>query len=65
MGNNAIYKVIGIGNIIVTLHDMTVREIKQVRHVLDLKRILISLEMLDQIGCSIKVEYGELRIVKA
>lgn len=46
IGNNAVSKVIMMGNITVTLYDSTVREIKQVRRVLDLKRILISLEML-------------------
>ena len=63
MGNNAVCKVIGMGNIHLKLHDGTVRVIKQVRHVPDLKRNLISLGMLDQIGCSIKLECGELKIL--
>lgn len=46
IGNNAVSKAIGMGNITVTLYNSIVREIKQVRRVLDLKRILISLEML-------------------
>ena len=49
MGNNAVCKVIGMGNIHMKLHDGTVRLIRQVKHVLDLKRNLISLGMLDQI----------------
>ena len=47
MENNAVYKVIEIGNINLKLHNRTIREVKQVRHVPDLKRNLISLEMLD------------------
>ena len=63
MGNNAMCKVIGMGNIHLKLHDGTVRLIRQVRHVPDLKRNLISLGMLDQNGCSIKLECGDLRIL--
>ena len=47
IGNNAVCKVIGMGNIHIKLHDGTVRLIRQVRHVPDLKRNLISLGMLD------------------
>ena len=63
MGNNVVCKVIGMGNIHLKLHDGTVMLIRQVRHVPDLNRNLISLKMLDQIGCSIKLECGELRIL--
>ncbi|KAH9763592.1 Integrase catalytic domain-containing protein [Citrus sinensis] len=44
------------------LHDGTIRELREVRYVPDLKRNLISLGMLDQMGLSIKLESGELRI---
>lgn len=56
MGNNSIFRIIGIGNVSLKLHNGSIRVIKQVRHVPDLKRNLISLGMLDQIGCSIKLE---------
>lgn len=58
MGNNAVCKIIRIGYINLKLHDDTIRELKQVRYVLDLKRNMISLGMLDQIGCSVKIESG-------
>lgn len=63
MGNNDICKVIGMGNVNLEVHDETIGELKEVRYVPDLKRNLISLEMLDQIGLSIKVESGELKIL--
>ena len=40
------------------------RIMQEVRYVLDLKRNLISLGMLDHIGCSFKVENGGLKVVK-
>ena len=46
MGNNAVCKVIGMGNIHLKLHDGTMRLIRQVRHVPDLKRNLIYLGYL-------------------
>ena len=58
MGNNSICRIIGIGNVSLKLHNGSIRVSKQVRHVLDLKRNLISLGMLDQMGCSIKLESG-------
>ncbi|KAH9697287.1 hypothetical protein KPL71_023550 [Citrus sinensis] len=62
MGNNAVCKIVGIGNVNLKLHDGTIRELKEVRYVPELKRNLISLGMLDQMGLSIKLESGELRI---
>ncbi|KAH9726310.1 hypothetical protein KPL70_008223 [Citrus sinensis] len=64
MRNNAICRVIGIGVIKLKLHDNSILELKQVRHVLDLKRNLISLGMLDQIGCIVKVQQGIMSVVK-
>ncbi|KAH9803501.1 hypothetical protein KPL71_001790 [Citrus sinensis] len=51
MGNNSICKVVGIGTVSLKMFDGVVREITQVRHVPDLKRNLISVGMLDQMGC--------------
>ena len=42
--------VIGIGNISLEVHDRTIKELKQVRHVPRLKGNLISLGLLDQMG---------------
>ncbi|KAH9782310.1 hypothetical protein KPL71_008845 [Citrus sinensis] len=64
MGNNAICRVIRIWVIKLKLHDNSILELKQVRHVPDLKRNLISLGMLDQIGCVVKVEQGIMSVVK-
>lgn len=62
MGNNAVCKVIGMENVSLKLHDRTIWELTEVRYVLDLKRNLISLEVIDHIGFSIKLEFGRLLI---
>lgn len=62
MGNNAVCRVIGMENVSLKLHDMTIWELIEVRYVLDLKRNLISLEVIDHIGFSIKLEFGRLLI---
>ncbi|KAH9684927.1 hypothetical protein KPL70_013734 [Citrus sinensis] len=64
MGNNFICKVVGIGTVSLKMFDGVVREITQVRHVPDLKRNLISVGMLDQMGCIVKAEKGVLRVIK-
>ena len=64
MENNVMCKILGIGNVNLKLHDKTMRELKQVRYVPELKRNMISLRMLDQMGCSVRIELGELMIVK-
>lgn len=48
MGNNSVYKIIGMGKIYFKLHDESTREVRQVRHVPNLKRNLISLGMMDR-----------------
>ncbi|XP_069150521.1 uncharacterized protein [Solanum lycopersicum] len=48
MGNNATYKIVGIGSVRVCFHDEIVRTIKEVRRVPDLKKNLISLATLDK-----------------
>ena len=63
MGNNAMCRVIGIGTVKLRLQDGTLLMIKQVKHVPDLKRNLISLEMFDQIGYNIRLESGDLRVL--
>ncbi|GKA75957.1 retrovirus-related pol polyprotein from transposon TNT 1-94 [Tanacetum coccineum] len=44
-------KIIGIGSIMVKMHDGTVRTIRDVRHVKGLKKNLLSLGQLDDLGC--------------
>ena len=58
MGNNSMCKVVGIGTVSLRMFDSVVRELTQIRFILDLKRKLISIGMLDQTGCVIKAEKG-------
>ncbi|GJT41414.1 hypothetical protein Tco_0941279 [Tanacetum coccineum] len=44
-------KIIGIGSIMVKMHDGTLRTIRDVRHVEGLKKNLLSLGQLDDLGC--------------
>ena len=64
MGNNSFCKVVSIGTVSLKMYDAMVRELTQVRHVLDLKRNMIFIGMLDQISCVIKIENGILTVVK-
>ena len=58
MGNNATCKVVGVGSIQMKMFDGMVRTLSDVRHVLGLKKNLISLGTLDKngVGLFIKVE---------
>ncbi|KAH9679839.1 hypothetical protein KPL71_026297 [Citrus sinensis] len=64
LGNNLAYKVAGIGSVRIKMYDGSVRSLEQVRYVPELKRNLISLGMIDQLGCCIKAENGELQILR-
>ena len=46
------------------MHDGVARDLRNVRYVPNLKRNLISLGEVDQSGCSIKAENGELEVIK-
>ena len=61
IGNNSLCKLIGLGTIRLKMFDGVINE---VRHVPDLKRNLISLGILDQMGCTIKIESGVMKIIK-
>ena len=63
MGNNEAYKVMGIGSAKIKMFDGVVKELHQVRYVPDLKRNLISLGMLDQLGCVFKAENETLKVI--
>ena len=58
MGNDASCKVAGIGNIKIKMFDGVVRTLCDVRHVLDLRKNLISLGTLDCNGFSYKSTSG-------
>ncbi|KAH9646639.1 hypothetical protein KPL70_024932 [Citrus sinensis] len=64
MGNNSLCKVVGLGTIRLKMFDGVIRELSEVRHVPELKRNLISLGILDQIGCIIKMESGVMKIIR-
>ena len=64
MGNNASCKVAGIGTIHIRMFDEVVRTLGDVKHVLDLKRNLISLSTLDAKGYKYTGEGGVLKISK-
>ncbi|GJS16932.1 gag-pol polyprotein [Tanacetum coccineum] len=52
-------KIIGIGSIMVKMHGGTGRTIRDVRHVEGLKKNLLSLGQLDDLGCKLKGEIME------
>ena len=64
MGNNASCKVAGIGIVHIKMFDGVVRTLGDVKHVLDLKRNLISLSTLDTKGYKYTSEGGVLKISK-
>jgi hypothetical protein len=61
MGNDVACKVVGMGTIKIRLHDGIVRTLKNVRHVPDLKKNLISLGTLDSLGYKYSGE-GVIRV---
>jgi hypothetical protein len=66
MGNNVAYKIVGIGTIKIRMHDRIVRTIlKNVRHMPDLKKNLISLDTLDSIGYKYSSEDGVIWVSKS
>ncbi|KAG8477010.1 hypothetical protein CXB51_030151 [Gossypium anomalum] len=64
MGNNTSCKIAGVGTIKVKMFDGVVRTLSDVRHVLELKRNLISLSTLDSKGYRYTAESGVLKISK-
>ncbi|KAG8491200.1 hypothetical protein CXB51_014356 [Gossypium anomalum] len=64
MGNNASCKIASVGTIKVKMFDGVVRTLSDVRHVLELKRNLISLSTLDSKGYKYTAESGVLKISK-
>ena len=57
-------KTIGIGSIKIRMHDGIIRTLSNVRHVLDLKKNLISLGTLHSNGYKFSAEGGVLRVSK-
>ncbi|GJR00053.1 retrovirus-related pol polyprotein from transposon TNT 1-94 [Tanacetum coccineum] len=57
-------KIIGIGSIMVKMHDGTVRTIRDVRHVEGLKKNLLSLGQLDDLGCKVEIQNKIMKVIK-
>ena len=64
LGNNMSCSVVGIGTVAINMFDGMTRTLKEVRHVLDLKRNRISLGTLDESSYNFKAEDGKLTISK-
>ncbi|GJY33553.1 gag-pol polyprotein [Tanacetum coccineum] len=57
-------KIIGIGSIMVNMHDGTIRTIRDVRHVEGLKKNLLSLGQFDDLGCRVEIQNKIMKIIK-
>ena len=64
MGNDASCKVVGIGNIIVKMFDGVIRTLCDVRHVLDLRKNLVSMGTLDGNGFNYKSANRAMKVSK-
>jgi len=64
MGNDHALEIAGVGTIRLKMHDGTIRKIQGVRHVKGLKKNLLSVGQLDDLGCKIHTESGILKVVK-
>ncbi|KZV56298.1 hypothetical protein F511_00295 [Dorcoceras hygrometricum] len=64
LGNNRECKVMGIGSVLLKMHDGCVRTITEVRYVPDLRRNLLSIGMLDSKGFNVKIEGGTMKVIK-
>ena len=62
MGNDNSCKIIGIGFVSLRFKDDVVTLLRNVRHVPTLKRNLISLGMLNSIGCEYHGHRGKLEV---
>ena len=64
MGNDASCKVVGIGTIKIKMFNNVVRTLGEVRHVLEVKKNVISLVTLDFNGYCCKSENGLMKVSK-
>lgn len=64
MGNDNACRTRGIGSLRLKMHDGTIRQLKEVRYVPDLKKNLISLGALESNGYKITMEGGVLKVVR-
>ena len=64
LGNNKSCQIKGIGSIRIRLHNGLEKVMSNVRYIPELKRNLISLGVLDELGYTIKLEAGVIKIMK-
>ncbi|KAG2399616.1 Retrovirus-related Pol polyprotein from transposon TNT 1-94 Protease [Vigna angularis] len=64
MGNDHALEIGGIGTVKIKMYDGTIRTLQGVRHVKGLKKNLLSVGQLDDLGCKIHIEGGILKMVK-
>lgn len=64
LGNNTSCKVTKISSIGLRMYDGKIRELSNMRHVSELERNLISLSMLNKVGCSIRVKSSMMKVIK-
>ena len=64
MGNDHACKTVRLGTIRVRMHDGTIITLKDVRHIPDLQKNLISLGLLEKNGCKIVLENGVFKVVR-
>ena len=62
IGDDSMSKVMGIGTVKVRMYDGAVRILTNVRHVLKLRRGLISLGMLDTLECDVSTKNSTMNI---
>jgi len=64
MENGVTWKIVGIGEVKIRMHDGILRTLKNVRHAPDLKKNLISLGILDSLGYEYLGEGGVIWVKK-
>ena len=64
MGNDSTRKMTGIGSVQIKMFDGVIRKLNDVRYVPDLKKNLISLDVLDASGYRIILEGGNLKVAR-
>jgi hypothetical protein len=64
MGNDFSCKIVGVGSVQIKMHDGTVRTLKDVRHVPEVIKNLISLGVLDSVGYKCIAQGGVLKVSK-
>ncbi|KAJ0018181.1 hypothetical protein Pint_10108 [Pistacia integerrima] len=65
MSNDRTLEIVGIGTVKLKLFDGIIRTIQGVRHVKGLKKNLLSLGQLDDLGCKSHIENEIMKIVNA